>query len=415
MQAWDSQLEVARIGVELIRENMIVYLAMEERTGKTLSAILIAEELNINTVLVITKKKAVISEDKKSGWIPTLNSFPHKKHYEVINYHSVHKAKLKEYDLIILDESHSYISGYPKRSTLWKEVAKYTRNKPIIYISATPSAQGYQLLFNQFALSSWSPWADYPNYYKWFQAYAERDKEGNVKVTKINSMDTVIDYSAVRQNDVWNDVKHLFITRTRKELGFAKEPEDKLHYIELSDTTKAIYNHVIKHKVLDFTLASTGKDYKLVCDTPIKLRWSLHMLEGGTLKIDGEYLDLGSTEKVDYILKTWGDTDDLVIMHQYKADKVKLERYFKNATILQSTSYAEGIDLHKYKHLVMYSQDFSTAKHTQRRARQANRAREDDIIVHFLLVKKAVSEQVYKTVSLNKKDFVDSMFIKEEL
>lgn len=82
---------------------------------------------------------------------------------------------------------------------------------------------------------------------------------------------------------------------------------------------------------------------------------------------------------------------------------------------MQATSYAEGVDLHKYKHLIIYSQDFSTARHTQRRARQANKARHEAITVHFLLVKKGCSEQVYKTVSVNKKNFVDSVFTRTKL
>lgn len=414
MQAWPHQLEISRDGLAILKEYLMVYLAMEERTGKTLTAIMIAEATNVNHVLVITKKKAIVSEDKKSGWLPTLASWDCKKTYEVVSYQSAHKVTKKP-DLVIMDEAHSFVSGYPKRSKTWIDIRKLCKGKPIIYLSATPKAQGNQMLFNQFALSDWSPWAEFSNYYEWFRQYAERDREGNVKTVKINSMDTVVDYSAVRQDDVWNCVKHLFITKTRKELGFEKEPEDVLHYITLSDTIRDIYNHLLKHKALDFTHAATGRDYRLVCDSPIKLRWALHMLEGGTLKIDDEYIDLGNTEKVEYILKTWGDTDEMVIMYQYKADKVKLEKYFHNASLLQATSYAEGTDLSAYKNLIIYSQDFSTAKHTQRRARQANKERRDDIKVHFLLVKKAVSEQVYKTVSVNKKDFVDSTFIKEQI
>jgi hypothetical protein len=139
------------------------------------------------------------------------------------------------------------------------------------------------------------------------------------------------------------------------------------------------------------------------------------MIEGGVLKIGEQYLSLGNTEKIDYILNKWGDTEDLVIMYQYIQEGVKLNKYFKKAKILQGTANAEGVDLHKHKHLVIYSQDFSTAKHTQRRARQANLNREDEIRVHFLLVKKAISEQVYKVCSVNKKNFVDSVFERKTL
>jgi len=73
------------------------------------------------------------------------------------------------------------------------------------------------------------------------------------------------------------------------------------------------------------------------------------------------------------------------------------------------------VDLSAYRHLIIYSQDFSTARHSQRRARQANKKRDTAIKVHFYLVKGAISEQVYKTVSINKTNFVDSVFIKERL
>lgn len=139
------------------------------------------------------------------------------------------------------------------------------------------------------------------------------------------------------------------------------------------------------------------------------------MLEGGVAKIEDEYLVLLNAEKIDYIKTSWSDSKDLVIMYQYKAEKTKLEAEFKHASILQATSFAEGVDLSMYKHLVIYSQDFSTSKHSQRRARQANKQRTEEINVHFLLVKKGISEQVYETVSVNKTNFIDSLFSKEQL
>ena len=94
---------------------------------------------------------------------------------------------------------------------------------------------------------------------------------------------------------------------------------------------------------------------------------------------------------------------------------MKLRSYFKKATILQGTSYAEGIDLAHKDTIIIYSQDFSTARHSQRRARQAAKHRDRSITVHFLLVKKAVSEQVYNTVSINKQNFIDSVFERNTL
>ncbi len=412
---WPEQLELSTIGLKILKENGLVYLAMEERTGKTLTAILIAEDTTACSILVLTKSKAL------DGWENILNGYIHLSSYTVTTYGKAKGLKGREFDLVILDEPHAYVSAYPKTSKTWLSVKKIIKETPCIYCSATPYAQGIQLLFNQFKLCYFSPWDHYTNFYKWYEKFSLRDKEGKFFMNYIGNDTKAIDYTKINTEKALAEVKHLFVTKTRAEMGFEHEPEDELHYIELGDSTREIYNTIMKDKVLCFDHILTDKEYTLVCDSGMKLRSALHMLEGGVLKIDksknqdDSYLVIGNREKVDYILDTWGDTKDVVIMYNYKGEQEKLESIFKNALILQASSYAEGVDLSMYKHLVIYSQDFSTAKHTQRRARQANKKRDTPIKVHFLLVKKAVSEQVYKTVSKNKRNFVDSVFEREEL
>jgi hypothetical protein len=395
MIPYDYQTSLAAEATEIIKEHMIVYLAMEERTGKTLTAILVAEQLNVQNILVITKKKPI------GGWLETLEAFEHKKNYHVTNYHQVHKLNFKP-DLILLDESHNYVSAFPKCGKLWKAVAKLTKNVPMIYISATPHAQGPQQLFHQFKLSSWSPWLKHRNFYDWFKLF------GKPYTKEIAGM-KIPQYDRCHTEMILGCCDHLFITKTRTELGFDHEPEDKLHQITLNPETRATYNELVQHDLVNLTCGL------LVADTSPKLRTSLHQLEGGTIKLDDERFVLGNTEKVDYILENFGDKESLVIMYNYIAELDKLTHHFKKATILQATSYAEGVDLHKFKDLVIYSQDFSTARHTQRRARQCNKKRDTPITVHYLLVKEAISAQVYKTVSQNKRNFVDSVFKRTKL
>lgn len=402
---WPSQIELAEKALAILRKYMIVYLAMEERTGKTLTGILVAEACAVNNVLVVTKKKAL------DGWLDTLTNFKHTKKYEVINYHSASKVKMKP-DLVILDEAHSNISGYPKTSVLWMNIKKLCKDVPIIYMSATPNAQGPMLLFHQFALSSWSPWKAFKNFYSWYKHYAKVDSKGETEKKWIAGR-MIETYASMRNEEVFASVEHLFITRTREDLGFEQEPVDKLHFIELNQQTKLAYNLLMKNKVLEFT--SADKDYTLITDSPAKLRFALHMLEGGVLKVDETYIVLANCEKISYIKEVWGDQPNVVIMYNYIAEGIKLNQEFTKAKILQGTSFAEGVDLSMYDHLIVYSQDFSTARHTQRRARQANKARQKEIVVHFLLVKGAISEQVYKTVSVNKVNFVDSTFERVEL
>jgi len=390
MIPYEHQIDLAERAYDILRDEMIVYLCCEERTGKTLTAILVAEMSNVQKILVITKKKAL------DGWFETLEAFKHDKDFTVINYHQALKQTTK-YDLVILDESHNYISAYPKTGKLWKEVKVLTSEVPLIYISATPYAQGPQQLFHQFALSSWSPWNKHSTFYRWFQLY------GKPYSLEINGI-KIPQYDRVQTEMVLGCVNHLFITATRKELGFEHEPLDNVHPILLSEATRETYNELIQHDLVELSVGM------LVCDTSPKLRTSLHQLEGGTIKMGDERYILANTEKIDYILDMFGDNESLVIMYNYIAEKTKLENHFKKARILQATSFAEGVDLHKYRDLVIYSQDFSTARHTQRRARQCNKERKFPIDVHYLLVKDAISAQVYSTVSINKKNFVDKVF-----
>lgn len=393
MQPRPHQIEIANKAIELIKDFNIAYVAAEERTGKTLAALLVAEKLfdKIPHVVVVTKAKAI------AGWNETIAAYKPKVSISVFSFHQAYKAADSCPSLIIIDEAHSMLSAYPKPGKIQKEVRALCANKPILFLSATPHAQGYAQLFHQLQVSSFSPFRSYKTFYGWHEHY------GKPYTIKVNGFD-LAQYDRVKDEEVIKATQHLFITATRAELGFEHEPEDKVHYIDLHDDTKYAYNELLKHQIIE-TSAGT-----IVADSVSKLRTSLHQIEGGTIKIGESYHVLNNREKVDYVLKHFGDTEDLVIMYNYKAELTKLQAYFKKARLLQGTSYAEGVDLSMHKHLVVYSQDFSTARHTQRRARQANMERREPIIVHFLLVKKAISEEVYKTVSVNKKNYVDSVF-----
>lgn len=404
--AREEQVVGAEEALTILEKYNLVYLAWEERTGKSITDVIIADRFKPDldfSVLGVTKKKAL------EGWQETLANFSHERPWRMSSYHSIGNVDGK-FGLVLLDEVHNYISGYPKRSSIWQDLQTRIYGLPIIYNSATSHAQGYHLLYNQLALSAWSPWKRFPTFLDWWRYYAEREADGGLPKTRITPTHHVPDYTKVKKEAVWESVQHLFTTRTRAQMGFEHEPQDVLHYVDLGPGTRDIYNTLVTKKVIAFTHAESGREYVLLCDSPIKHRTSLHMLEGGTLKVKDDYLTIGNTEKVDYALKTWGDVEDLVLMYNYIEERNKLARYFKRARLLQSTSYAEGVDLSRHRHLVIYSQDFSTARHVQRRARQANKERDEEIKVHYLLVKKAVSEKVYRTVSVNKKNYVDTVF-----
>ena len=110
----------------------------------------------------------------------------------------------------------------------------------------------------------------------------------------------------------------------------------------------------------------------LVCDSVMKERTSLHMIEGGVAKIDDEYLFLGNTEKIDYIKKEWGDADDIGIMCHFIGERLLIKENFKKARIYSSNAHAEGVDLSHLRVFIIYSSGYSGAKFIQRRDRIIN-------------------------------------------
>ena len=84
MKPWQSQIDGAKQGLEILRQHAIVYFAWGERTGKSLTSLLIAEEANVIKVLIVTKKGKPYD-----GWVQLLDEFPHNKRYKVTTYHQL--------------------------------------------------------------------------------------------------------------------------------------------------------------------------------------------------------------------------------------------------------------------------------------------------------------------------------------
>jgi superfamily II DNA or RNA helicase len=140
----DYQLEIIAKGTEVINKYGFVYLAMEVRTGKTLTSLGICENLKPLRILFVTKKK-VITNIENDYYL--LN--PSYK-MEVINYESLHKLEHKQFNVIILDEAHS-LGAFPKpsnRAKQIKDLIQASRAK-VIFLSGTPTPESYSQMFHQ--------------------------------------------------------------------------------------------------------------------------------------------------------------------------------------------------------------------------------------------------------------------------
>lgn len=104
MELREYQVTLSKQASEILSKYKIVYLAMEVRTGKTLTALETAKLFGSKKVLFVTKKKAIKSILKD------YTDFNYTFELEVINYESVHKVT-GQFDIVIIDESHSCFVG----------------------------------------------------------------------------------------------------------------------------------------------------------------------------------------------------------------------------------------------------------------------------------------------------------------
>jgi hypothetical protein len=403
MQPYKHQEEFAEKLWQILKVKGYVYLAGKPRSGKTYTSILTAEKSDkIKSVIVLTKKAAI------PGWMKFLDGNESLKHnYTVTNYEQIGtfdklKFRPEDYQLAIIDESHN-IGAFPKPSGRYKAIRKLCANIPHIHLSGTAMVESQASIYHQMTISKYSPFK-HRNFYDFHREFGEPYyiMAGG---RQINQYDKTKDSLMPIIND-------FTVYMTQEDAGIDKSLQaiDKLHMVELKQSTVKLYNKLQEDQIITLTLDSeTGEEVTIVADTVMKLRTSLHMLESGIVKDGDKYIDIGNNEKVDYIMKEFGDNEDTGIMCHFVGERIKLEKAFKKAKIYSSSSHAEGVDLSHLKNFVILSSDYSGAKFIQRRDRIINTNGSNTLTVHHILVKSAISEQVYKRVS-KKEDFNNSTY-----
>lgn len=392
MEPLPHQEHFAKLVFEQLKATGYAYLAGKPRSGKTYTSIIAAEmATKVNNVLVLTKKAAI------PGWHKFIDGNSRLKHtYYVTNYEQV--AKLKPiYDLVIIDESHN-IGAFPKPSQRYNDIRKLCWNIPHIHLSGTAIIESMATIYHQMFISKFTPFK-HKNFYEFHREFGI-PYYIKAQGREINQYDRMKD-------ELLSVINQFTIYMTQEDAGIDKSLQavDKIHIVDLNQGTKELYNKL----QVDQVLYLDGYDEPLVCDTVMKLRTSLHMLESGVAKIGDNYIDLGNNEKINYILETFGDTEDTGIMCHFVGERQKLEKVFKHAKIYSSSSHAEGVDLSHLKNFIILSSDYSGAKFVQRRERIININGSNTLTVHHIIVKNAISEQVYKRVS-KKEDFNNSTY-----
>ena len=404
----DYQERISNQAVAILQEHGLVYLAMEPRTGKTLTALATAYKYGAQNILFVTKKKAksdILSQLEESE-ILFYN-------VEVTNYEQLHNF-LTGYDLIIVDEAH-VIAAYPSPSLRAKELKRICNGRPIIFLSGTPTPESFSQLYHQMWVSSFSPFKDYRNFYAWAKDYVDiRQKYLYGK--------TINDYSAGKQSLIEKETNHLFIAYTQEEAGFTELVKETILYVDMMPATYQFANRLRIDKIV------TNKEgVSVIADTSVKLMQKLHQAFSGTIivdepKVEGRAFDY---TKAEFIKERFAG-QKIAIFYKFKAEAMALRwimgrvyddpMEFNNADsgvfISQIVSGREGIRLDTADALIMYNIDFSATSYWQSRARIQTKDRVKEAQLYWIFSRGGIEDKIYKAV-MDKRDYTLAHFKKD--
>jgi len=401
------QWEIIDKATEIIQDKGFVYLAMEVRTGKTLTSLGIAQVLGCKEVLFVTKKKAISSIE--SDFLLLKPSY----NITVINYESLHKIDNLPYDMLIVDEAHT-LGAFPKPSKRAKDIKDIVKkyNPYLCLMSGTPTPESYSQMYHQvFGIPS-NPFSKHTSFYKFAREYVQ------VRQRKINS-NYVNDYSRGMKK-ILDEMKPYTISFTQKEAGFKNEINEEIMWVEMNNTTYVLAERLKKDRVVE------GNDNTILGDTPAKLMQKLHQLYSGTVKFEsGDSITIDRT-KAEFIKDYFGN-QKIAIFYKFREEYKALKSVFKDTLCntleefsntdkniaLQIVSGREGISLREADAIVYYNIDFSATSYWQSRDRMTTKDRVNSK-VYWIFSKHGIEKDIYRAV-IKKKDYTVTHFKRDLL
>jgi hypothetical protein len=407
MHLRDYQIELSDKATKILHNYGLVYLAMQVRTGKTLTAFATAHKFGAKKVLFVTKKKAIddiIAQGVELG----LNL-----EIYVTNYEQLHNVN-DEFDLVIIDEAHS-IGAFPTPSLRAKELKRICNGEAIIYLSGTPTPESFSQLYHQMFVSSFSPFKDYKNFYSWSKDYVDIRKK-YLYGKQIN------DYSFAKRELIEMQTSHLFLSFTQEEAGFTELVKENVLYVKMEDNTYKFADRLRIDKVI------TNKEgISVLGDTAVKLMNKLHQIYSGSVIIDAPIRDAKVFDytKAEFI-KQFFQGKKIAIFYKFQAERMalkwKMGKCYEDPTefnnnddgcfISQIVSGREGVNLSSADALVFYNIDFSATSYWQSRARIQTKDRVKEAQIYWIFSEGGIEDKIYKAV-MDKRDYTTEYFKKD--
>ena len=403
----DYQSDIINKGINIIKQHRFLYLAMEVRTGKTLTALGICNELNVNKVLFVTKKKAI------SSIVKDYTDYNPNYKMEAINYESLHKINPNGWDVVICDEAHG-MGAFPKPNGRAKKIKQlvFKNNPYVILLSGTPTPEAYSQMYHQVYFIPNNPFKVFRNFYQFANQYVSVVKK------KIGGL-YINDYSKGNKK-ILRDMSPFTISFSQKEAGFVVHTNEQILEVEMEKETYDLVSKLKKDLVIE------GKEEVILADTAVKLMTKVHQLCSGTIKFESGNSMVLDLSKAHYIKNKFKGLK-VGIFYKFKEELNALKEVFKdklcvdleefNTTnkhiALQIVSGREGISLRKAHALVYYNIDFSATSYWQSRDRMTTQDRLKNE-VFWIFSNRGIEKEIYKAV-VKKKDYTLSHFKRDLL
>jgi hypothetical protein len=403
----DYQTDIINQGCSILKQHRFLYLAMQVRTGKTLTSLGICKYLFAENVLFITKKKVISTIQKDYETLsPAYN-------LQVINYESLHTVCYEhKWDVIICDEAHS-MGAFPKPSNRAEDVgALIDMYKPfVILLSGTPTPESYSQMYHQLYKIPGNPFAAYKNFYRFADDYVKVGKK------KAGGGMFVNDYSD-GLDSILEAVKPYTISYTQAQAGFVSTIEEQVLEVHLKPSTIALIERLKKDLVIE------GKEEVILADTAVKLMSKVHQLSSGTIKFESGNSMIVDKSKAEFIKEHFAGCK-IGIFYCFKEELVAIKEVFGDdittdigvfddtdkSIALQIVSGREGISLKLAEYLVYYNIDFSATSYWQSRDRMTTMDRPVNK-VYWVFSYQGIEWKIFKAVT-KKLDYTVNHFKKD--
>lgn len=385
-------------------------LFMQQRTGKTVTAICLARDWECTKTLVICPKKAIPVWKQEIQLVGVDPSY-----FEVVSFESfrIHQLRyLKEFwDLVIVDESHRIKERSSQvTKAVWK-VGRKSRKRLIL--SGSPQGNGMEDYYAQLRFirpDLFPTWGRFSDDYLIIEDMTIPGREDPFpKIT-----------GYINQKHFQEILAKISYRVTRDEVAKVKTlVRVKKHLISPTEAILRPYRELEKELITEI------RESLITAPMALVKALKLHQLCGGYVKDDDGNIIHVHHDKLNFL---WGMIDgelkgeSVVIVSNYKAEMDEIARGLKERGLaytqirgkhqydpkdrsqvtLLNPSAGEAINLAHHNHMIIFSMNYSYLKWEQFKDRIVL-VDTPEVKYYYLMMKGTIDELVYDTVTKKKK------------